>query len=277
MAPAIPFFYQLFMTNSDDFLPVTFFNLKGTDHNPRKPSQYNGTHNDLYSLFNSTCSEPKCGPYLYPLTHSDGATFAPTHASTYLSWVLYLTDDLYESLQAFHERFSSLKCTGCKNDSKCQPHNPGDHASQCTCPSIVDCADVLPLLYRDGFRFLSAFRLKGMKKESSEKGYTQTAETKRQCSAFATQLQSVISGNPLTKLLESIDDFLFLFRYYFLGNLSAFWTIYMCLILYTFFFLLDTLHLRSHLKLTSSHTVPHLALLTSGKPLPITKLTYIGQ
>ncbi|GIX61411.1 variant erythrocyte surface antigen-1 family protein [Babesia caballi] len=82
---------------------------------------------------------------------------------------------------------------------------------------------------------------------------------------------------PLAKLLESIDSFLYLFRYYFLSNLSGFWSIYVCIILYTFFFLLDTLHLCSHLSLTSSHVVPALALLTSGKPLSITKLTYIGQ
>ncbi|GIX64789.1 uncharacterized protein BcabD6B2_42240 [Babesia caballi] len=260
----LPFSYQL--TSESGQKLKTFV---GTGHSGHSTA-------DLSSLYSSGCKEKgnNCGPYLYPLTHSDGATFgkpAP-YASTYLSWVLYLTDELETGFQELLDTFNGHVCKGCKHNC-----SNGHSGSTCQCPSVVDCADVLPLLYRHGFRFLSAFRLKGMKNEGIGKGYSQTAETKRQCSAFATQLQSVINGEPLTKLLESIDEFLYLFRHYFLSNLSTFWTIYTCLILYTFFFLLDTLHLRSHLKLTSSHTVPPLALLTSAKPLPIAKLTYIGQ
>ncbi|GIX62599.1 variant erythrocyte surface antigen-1 family protein [Babesia caballi] len=230
---------------------------------------------DLTSLYSPKCKEKgnNCGPYLYPLTYSDGATYAPAHAAVYLSWVLYLTDELYESLQEFLDTFNGHACKNCTH--RCA-HST---ASPCSCPSVVDCADVLPLLYRHGFRFLSAFTLKGMhyEKVSPKKVYKQTAETKRTCQQFRSQLQSVITGEPLSSLLTSIDDFLFVFRYYFLSNLSGFWSIYICLILYTFFFLLDTLHLRSHLKLTSSHMVPPLSLLTSGKPLPITKLAYLRQ
>ncbi|GIX62285.1 variant erythrocyte surface antigen-1 family protein [Babesia caballi] len=132
---------------------------------------------DLTSLYSSGCnkSTQTCGPYLYPLTHSDGATFgkpAP-YASTYLSWVLYLTDELYESLQEFLDTINGHACKGCKHNC-----SNGHAGSTCQCPSVVDCADVLPLLYRHGFRFLSAFRLKGMKNEGIGKGYNQTAETK---------------------------------------------------------------------------------------------------
>ncbi|GIX65455.1 variant erythrocyte surface antigen-1 family protein [Babesia caballi] len=267
----LPFSYQL---TSESGQKLNKF--VGTGHSGHSTA-------DLSSLYSSGCKEKgnNCGPYLYPLTHSDGATFgkpAP-YASTYLSWVLYLTDELETGLQELLDTFKNIDCSksGCIGKSQCN-HSAGQHgSSNCSCPSVVDCADVLPLLYRHGFRFLSAFRLKGMKNEGIGKGYSQTAETKRQCSAFATQLQSVISGNPLSDLLTSIDEFLYLFRFYFLYKLSAFWSIYISLILYTFFFLLDTLHLRSHLKLTSSHVVPPLALLTSGTLLPVTKLTYIGQ
>ncbi|GIX65934.1 variant erythrocyte surface antigen-1 family protein [Babesia caballi] len=264
--------YTPFSSTVKDHLDV-LKTLVGTGH-----TDSHGTA-DLTSLYSSGCNQQNqtCGPYLYPLTHSDGATFAPTHASAYLSWVLYLTDDLYESLQAFHERFSSLKCTGCKNDSKCASHNPGQHASQCQCPSIVQCADALTVFYEYGFHFQDAFWLKGWTYDKRQQRWNTSNANKRSCNAFHSQLQSVIAGNPLSSLLTSIDDFLFLFRYYFLGHLSGFWTIYICIIMYTFFFLLDTLHLRSHLKLTSSHKVPPLALLTSGTSLPITKLTYIGQ
>ncbi|GIX61933.1 variant erythrocyte surface antigen-1 family protein [Babesia caballi] len=230
---------------------------------------------DLMSLYDSECTgnNTTCGKYLEALGISSGATFADDYAFTYLSWAAYLTDDLYDSLQEFLDTFNGHACKGCTGCSN------NHSASECQCASVVDCADVLPLLYSNGFNFKDAFSLKGMewKDIKAKNEYKQTSETKRQCSAFANQLQSVISGNPLSNLLTSIDYFLFLFRYYFLSNLSAFWNIYMCLILYTLFFLLDTLHLRSHLKFTSSHMVPPLRLLTSGTHLPVTKLTYIGQ
>ncbi|GIX64810.1 variant erythrocyte surface antigen-1 family protein [Babesia caballi] len=215
-----------------------------------------------------------CGPYLYPFTVSNGATFgmpAP-YASVYLSWIVYLTDDLETGFQELLDEFKYIDCTktGCRKSTigqtKCeQSHLPGTHgnSNECKCDSVVHCGGVLPLLYRYGFTFGSVSQLSG--------------NNKRTCENFHSQLQSVINGQPLRDLFESIYYFLFLFRYYFLCNLSGFWSIYIGLILYTFFFLLDTLQLRSRLKLTSSHVVPPLALLTSGKPLPITKLTYIGQ
>ncbi|GIX62564.1 uncharacterized protein BcabD6B2_19990 [Babesia caballi] len=242
-------------------------------------SGHSNTHPDLVSLTNSTCNQQQqtCGPYLSPLSLSNGATFGKTapYASTYLSWMFYLTDDLQSGFQEFLDEFKNIDCSnmGCRgkggSQQACQLQHPGTHGSDqsCQCDSVVHCGGVLPLLYRYGFTFSDMGALFG-------EGNT---NTKRTCANFHTQLQSVISGNPLSSLLTSIDDFLFLFRYYFLGNLSAFWTIYIGLILYTFFFLLDTLHLRSHLKLASSHVLPPLALLTSGKPLPITKLKYITQ
>ncbi|GIX62549.1 variant erythrocyte surface antigen-1 family protein [Babesia caballi] len=231
---------------------------------------------DLMSLYDSECTgnNATCGKYLEALGISYGATFADKYASTYLTWALYLTDDIYESLQEFLDTFNGHSCKGCKSSSTSSSHTS---ASQCQCPSVVDCGDVLPHLYSNGFNFKDAFSLKGMQYTNQKVNYTQTAASKRQCSAFANQLQAVISGNPLSSLLTSIDYFLFLFRFYFFYNQSAFWTIYVCLILYTFFFLLDTLRVRSHLKITASHTFPPLSLLTSGNPLPVTKLTYITQ
>ncbi|GIX66404.1 variant erythrocyte surface antigen-1 family protein [Babesia caballi] len=155
----LPFWYNIFMVKPDDSLPARPFRLKSTDHKSGKPFQYNGTHNDLYSLFNSTCSQPNCGPYLYPLTHSDGATFAPTHASIYLSWVLYLSDDLQSWFQDMLDEFKNIDCsrTGCK-ECKCES---GQHGipNTCTCPSVVQCGGTLPLLYQHGFRYNNPFVL----------------------------------------------------------------------------------------------------------------------
>ncbi|GIX62466.1 variant erythrocyte surface antigen-1 family protein [Babesia caballi] len=242
-------------------------------------SQHNTA--DLKSLSNSGCKNQgnTCGPYLSPLTISNGATFgkpAP-YASTYLSWMVYLTDDIETGFQELLDEFKNIDCSkkGCRgkagSQQACISHAPGTHgtSNECKCDSVVHCGGVLPLLYRYGFTFGSTGDLFG-------EG-TNGTNTKRTCKAFANQLQSVITGKPLQDLFESIDTFLFVFRYYFLGNLSGFWSVYVCIIVYTFFFLLDTLHLRSHLKLTSSHMVPPIGLLTSGKPIPVTKLTYIGQ
>ncbi|GIX62504.1 uncharacterized protein BcabD6B2_19390 [Babesia caballi] len=270
MAPAIPFLYQLFMFEEKGFLPLVLFDLKGIPHQTSNTPQYKGNHDDFYSLFNSDCSNPNtCGKYLYPLTHSDGATYAPRNASTYLSWVLYLTDDLQSWFQEMLDEFKNIDCskTGCAGQPKCSKHHAsgthGTDTSQCSCPSVVQCGGTLPLLYRHGFRYYSPFELMGGSKDN----------TKRDCKAFAQQLQSVISGNPLDKLITTIDTFLYAIRWEFFSKLSGFWTIYTGLILYTFFFLLDTLRLRSHLHFPSSNSIAPISLLGTGKAPTLKKFT----
>ncbi|GIX63609.1 variant erythrocyte surface antigen-1 family protein [Babesia caballi] len=253
----LPFSHQLKNESGQKLLA-----LVGTGHT-------NGHETaDLTSLTNSNCSQQQqaCGPYLYPFTVSNGATFgkpAP-YATAYLSWMVYLTEDFHEWFQNLLDEFKNIDCskTGCVM-CKDKDHKPGTHGTtsdQCKCDSVVHCGGVLPLLYRYGFTFGSVNQLSG--------------NNKRTCDKLATQLQNVIKGEPLNKLITTIDDFLYMFRIYFFYNQSTFWTIYVCIILYTFFFLLDTLRVRSHLKLASSHTVPPLALLATGKAPALTKLTY---
>ncbi|GIX62707.1 variant erythrocyte surface antigen-1 family protein [Babesia caballi] len=264
----LPFLYNIFMVTPTHSLPVALFNLKGTDHG----SSYQGTHNDLFGLYNPQCTGRDCGKYLMPLCFSNGATYAPEYASSYLSWVLYVTDDLESGFEKLLEDFQNIDCrkSGCVK-CKDKDHRPGEHGinDACSCPSVVHCGGTLPILYSNGFDFYYAYDLCG---ENSNGKY------KKSCQQFHTQLTKVLQPEaPLDKLITTIDAFLYAIRWEFFSKLSGFWTIYMCLILYTFFFLLDTLHLRSHLKFTLSHTVPPLALLTSGNPLPTTKLAYIGQ
>ncbi|GIX63096.1 variant erythrocyte surface antigen-1 family protein [Babesia caballi] len=239
---------------------LTIMNGSDASHSYRPHSSA-----DLMSLYYPKCSGTNCGPYLNPITYTTGTIFSRNYASTYLSWVLYLADDFYDWLNELLERFNSVTCESCGHscDSSGHPNNHGS-GQACRCPSITQCADVLPLFYEYGFTMLDAKILKGI-------------QTKRTCNTFHTQLQSVINGDPLYKLLIAVDRFLYAIRWEFFSKLSGFWTIYICLILYTFFFLLDTLHLRYHLKLTASHVIPPLALLTTGKARALTKLTYIGQ
>ncbi|GIX62296.1 extracellular matrix-binding ebh, putative [Babesia caballi] len=273
----LPFWYNIFMVKSDDSLPVRLFNLKGTDH---KPSTYkNRQHNDLFGLYNPQCSEPNCGKYLMPLCFSNGATFAPRHASSYLSWVLYLTNDLQSGFEKMLDDFENIDCsqTGCRissNGKQCTC-SPAIHGSvECSCESVVQCGGTLPILYGNGFDFYNVSDLCGWQYSGGK--WNKSVTNLRNCRQFHTQLTNLLSPEaPLNNLITTIDTFLYAIRWEFFSKLSAFWTIYICLILYTFFFLLDTLRVRSHLHFPSSHGIPPIGLLTTRKPTVLTKLSKI--
>ncbi|GIX64522.1 extracellular matrix-binding ebh [Babesia caballi] len=306
MAPAIPFLYQLFMAKDSNSLPGTLFDLNQHCHtkenksdaivNGQKPRTIIVVHhksggclqtNDLWSLYQPVgqkpsktgdtdpykdCRDQNCGGYLYPLTHSDGSTYDPKHASSYLSWLLYLGDDFEIGLRYMLDDFKNIDCktSGCSGKKCSKPHQPGTHGTdaECSCDSVVYCGGVLPLLYRYGFKFYSPYSLSG------DIG---GIKTKRNCNACHTQLQSVVNGDPLSSFLTSIDTFLYAIRWEFFSKLSGFWSIYVCLILYTFFFLLDTLRVRSHLHFPPSNSIAPITLLSTGKAPGLrtfTKLTY---
>ncbi|GIX62282.1 uncharacterized protein BcabD6B2_17170 [Babesia caballi] len=120
MAPAIPFLYRLFMAEDFNSLPGTLFDLNQHCHEkenksdaivggqkPRtitvlnhKSGECTTSPNDLWSIFqpvalkpsqpgdtdtHAACRGKDCGGYLYPLTSAHGTTFAPKHASAYLT------------------------------------------------------------------------------------------------------------------------------------------------------------------------------------------------
>ncbi|GIX61866.1 variant erythrocyte surface antigen-1 family protein [Babesia caballi] len=298
MAPSIPFLYQLFMMDESKFLPITFFNLRQQCHRykggrnialeHKDPAGVPCSHSDsnspadLHSLYQPVGPKPRtsggtdpyeacrnggCGPYLYPLTHTDGATYVPVLASAYLSWFLYLSDDFEAGLRDMLERFKGLECTKCKNSC----HSDSTGSASCSCPSIVECSGVLPLLYSNGFSFGNAYSLKG--------GTQGTDPMKRNCQKFHSQLTAVLAQNesaPLFKLLLTIDDFLYMFRFYFFYNLSSFWILYVCIVLYIYLLRADLLHIRSHVHFPSSHGIPSIGLLSTGKPTVLTKLSNLA-
>ncbi|GIX65163.1 extracellular matrix-binding ebh [Babesia caballi] len=296
MAPAIPFLYQLFMAKDPNTLPGALFDLTKHCHKWDRSGQLkHESHssgkscpnpNDLWSLYQGLtatarqnkdiyedCRKANCGGYLYPLTHTFGSTFAPKHASSYLSWFIHLTDDLEAGLREILERFKGLSCTNCKINC----HSDFTGSPSCSCPSLLECADVLPLLYDCGFSFNNAYYLKGVKYDGQR--FQPDPQNNRTCGKFSNQLSAVLDSTqetPLLRLLLTIDDFLYLFRFYFCYNLSAIWMLYLCIIIYTLFFILDTLHIRSHLRFSSSHILPPTPLLTAGKALALTKLGYFA-
>ncbi|GIX62278.1 variant erythrocyte surface antigen-1, alpha subunit [Babesia caballi] len=212
MAPSIPFLYQLFMAKDVDSLPVVLFDLyqqchkvetnvggrMTVTHNVDGVSHHN--HNcstspaDLFSLQISQCTGPNCGPYLSPLTHALVSAFAAKHASSYLSWVLYLTDDVREWLNELKRQFQQLECSQCS--STCQSGgncHVGTNVT-CQCDSVVRCSGVLPLLYANGFTFGNAYSLKG--------GMQGRDSTKRSCQQFYKQLTAVLAQNENTPLYK---------------------------------------------------------------------------
>ncbi|GIX63897.1 variant erythrocyte surface antigen-1 family protein [Babesia caballi] len=282
MGQTIPFLYQLFTFDESKFLPDLIFDL--TQHCHRRHVGSNGsrvTHtnpsnqpcsnpNDLWSLCQpvsntgnmSDCKSGTCGGYLQPLTHALGSAFAPTYASSYLSWLLYLADDLQSWFQAMLDEFKNIRCDNCSPKCSCTKGRHG--SSNCSCTSIVKCTGALPLLYANGFSFHNAYLLND-------------TQNKRTCKNFHDQLSAVLAqdeNTPLFKLLLTIDDFLYMFRFYFFYNLSSFWIIYVCIVLYIYFLRTDLLHLKSHVHFPSSHGIPPITLLTTGKSPSITKLTY---
>ncbi|GIX65191.1 variant erythrocyte surface antigen-1 family protein [Babesia caballi] len=292
MAPAIPFLYQLFMTEDPNTLPGAIFDLTQHCHgyeasdggtikivhkSPGFPAIDGHTcsePSDLWSLYypisqasavgakdtHSACRNKNCGGYLEPLTLTHGATFSPSTAAAYLSWMAYLTDDMYGWLSEMRDDFNNISCEHCNR--QCQQGTPCHADSACSCPSVVQCAGVLPLLYRHGFQFHDAFSLKD-------------TSTIRSCQKFQTALSNVLSANaPLAKLLESIDDFLYMFRFYFFYNLSSFWLCSLTILLYFIFYGIDVLHFKSHVHFPSSHSIPPVALLTTGTAPALTKLNY---
>ncbi|GIX62509.1 variant erythrocyte surface antigen-1 family protein [Babesia caballi] len=296
MAPAIPFLYQLFMADDVHFLPGALFDLtqhchkwEGDQykHEPDSsasiPKHDCSQHTaDLWSLYNPigdkakypNCSNKNCGGYLEPLTFTDGVAFSPFSAPAYLSWMVYLTDDLYEKLSEMRDDFNNISCEQC--GSQCNPRKSCHATSaQCSCASVVTCTGVIPLIYRHGLQFYGSYSLNGFTWEHRTKSWKPDSSIKRNCQNFHSALSNVLSPDaPLAKLLESIDSFLYMFRLYFFYNLSSFWLCSLIILLYFIFYGIDVLHLQSHVHLPSSHTVPPIGLLTTGKAPVLTKLTY---
>ncbi|GIX62834.1 ribosome binding protein [Babesia caballi] len=292
----LPFWFQLFMVNGSRDLPLALFDLRqqchkeGTGnaiiHNGATDSS-NSNHNcsshpgDLWSLFSKVsaapggrrtdkhdaCRKSNCGGYLFPLSYTKGSTFAPKFAMTYLSWVLYLADDLQNGLQ---EMLVEFKAVTCGLDSVGH-----DKSGNCSCHSVVQCGGVLPLLYTNGFNFDTTTLLNGWTKQSGGRNWKHETSLTRSCQKFHSALSNVLSeGAPLHNLLLAIDEFLYYVRFRFMSLVSSFWLCSLLILLYFILYGIDVLHVKSHLHFPSSDGIPPIGLFTTGKAPALTKLTY---
>ncbi|GIX65240.1 variant erythrocyte surface antigen-1 family protein [Babesia caballi] len=278
----LPFWFQLFMVDDSRDMAGALFDLRQHCHNqngvsdtskhydPSGEACAHTTDNaaDLWSLYYPQCTgQNYCGKYLFPLCHSIGSTFAPKFAVTYLSWVLYLGDDLQSGFRQMLDDFNDIKCTS---------HLETSHRSGCSCSSVVHCSGVLPLFYTNGFRFTDAEALNGWTYDSTRsQAWQYNPGNVKTCANFHSQLSNVLSeGAPLHNLLLAIDEFLYYVRFRFMSMVSSFWLCSLAILLYFIFYGIDVLHLQSHAHFPSSHIMPPIGLLTTGKGPALTKLTY---
>ncbi|GIX65030.1 variant erythrocyte surface antigen-1 family protein [Babesia caballi] len=241
------------------------------------------TANDLWSIHQGVndpkkrhkdCAAQNCGGYLNSLTLASGAVFAPDFAATYLSWLVYLTEEFYEWLNEFLVSFNNISCEHCT--PSCNPGKTCHSTSTegCKCKSVVWCTGVLSLFYQYGFNFASASSLNGQYSQR------QTSETVRTCEKFAQQLRGVLAKDdttPLWNLIKAIDNFLFYVRLIFLLLIGSVWTLVFVITFKILIIKLDLLHIRSHMHLPSSHKILPDALLTTGKASARTKLLHYMQ
>ncbi|ORM39722.1 uncharacterized protein BXIN_0134 [Babesia sp. Xinjiang] len=195
--------------------------------------------------------------------------FCGEFAEPYLSWIIYLTEDLKTGLEQLLTEFRSIDCSkngGCKHTKgpKCTTdcHNDKSH---CQCDTIVQCAGALYVFYRFGFTFENVHALNGTAKE--ENPGTGIKKYQHQCSDFSTQLRTVLDSDLFSKLLEAIYTFLKNIRLPFVLYLLTFWLVVVAYLSYGLTIPLDLLYIRSHWRLARSHKVTPLFLL-SQKLLP---------
>ncbi|GIX61468.1 variant erythrocyte surface antigen-1 family protein [Babesia caballi] len=284
----LPFWFQLFMVEGSKELPGALFDLRQHCHKQAIPSNgvlwslhepaYSPSSNskhicstspaDLTSLYYPQCTgQNSCGPYLSPLCHTIGSTFAPMFASAYLSWVLYLTDYLQSKFQVLLEEFQTIQC-GSNSATK------HDESGSCSCASVVQCSGILPLLYKRGFYYNNMEALNGLRFDIRN-GWIPDKSKMRTCANFHTALSNVLTdGAPLHNLLLAIDEFLYYVRFRFMSMISSFWLCSLAILLYFIIYGIDVLHLKSHVHFPSSHGIPPIGLVTTGKAPALTKLTY---
>ncbi|KAK1935281.1 variant erythrocyte surface antigen-1 family protein [Babesia divergens] len=193
-----------------------------------KGSSHSGSHPyDLRSL--SECHVPQgaaaevtCGQYLNSLTGDVYDIFIDS-PDVYLSWICYLPKDFKTLLEEFKQKFSDCCSSG-------------------KCPKIVECPCALPLIYSQGFQFMSPNDLNG--------------GTPKKCSDFLDQLGKVLEENsPLGLLIKAIDAFLWSIRLPFVYTFLYIWILVISYFYYVQFYKLDLLHIDSHLHLPRSFKI----------------------
>ncbi|GBE60926.1 ribosome binding protein, putative [Babesia ovata] len=185
----------------------------------------------LSTLLGCDITNAQCPQLMKPITYRAYALYSSSFVHHYLSWVVHLTDRLWESLTKLHCDFEKLQCPGSK--------------------PLHQCPEALPLLYSHGF--------------TPPEGTSKPSLT---CSELVAKLEQVANGQPIAKLMTAMDLFLYRIRAPFLYTVFTLWLTATLYIVHALLFRLDVLRIRSHLLSSkASHLIDVKALLTKGRKM----------
>ncbi|GBE61156.1 ribosome binding protein [Babesia ovata] len=129
--------------------------------------------NTLSTLLGCDIDNSQCPQHLSPITYRAYALYSSSFVHHYFSWAAYLADRLWDSLIRLRCDLEDLQC----HDSKAKALNRCDNA--------------MPLLYSHGFTPPEGMSTSLIK-----------------CSDVGSNLEEVISGGPIARLMSCMDEFL---------------------------------------------------------------------
>ncbi|CDR97490.1 hypothetical protein BBBOND_0313920 [Babesia bigemina] len=229
------------------------------------------TNADLYTLCtDKSCVYPNrnvyCGPYLYSLSSDAYSCLAIKHSGLYLSWALYLPWTFYQYLKSLLDAFCAISCQywGCRSCLIGDTCKPGKHGVDynCKCNALVRCRGVLGAFYGYGFTFGDSMKLLEQ-------------HHRRYCHDFTKQLQNVLTSKCFGNLLTKCDDFLWQIRLPFFYLVLPLWSLSLFYLICVMVGRLDVLHIRSHLRIPSSHKITAQSLLAAAQVGRLAKISYL--
>ncbi|CDR71676.1 hypothetical protein, conserved [Babesia bigemina] len=255
-----------------DYDKLNVYHLFTPSHSALKKGHSDGS---LGSLVCSSRDSVVCGPYLRPISHAIYETFSSKHADKYLSWIVYLTATFYDLLKKLYD-----EC-----NSKCGSRGSNCHGKACIkectttsttykppryhdpkCKSIVKCNATLPTLAKYGFVLGDPERLSG----------SERSQTKRTCRDFCNVFAEAFEKDShLVKFFKAIDNFMFTIRAPFLWMTVALWSLSLFYLICVMVGRLDVLHIRSHLRIPSSHKITAQSLLAAAQVGRLAKISYL--
>ncbi|CDR71367.1 hypothetical protein, conserved [Babesia bigemina] len=268
---------KAYFENPYDLNPTTILN---SSHHHDRSGNNNHLTGDLFSLvycnYATDASVRPCGYYLKPLSEDISCIFSYRNADKYLSWVVYLTETFYNLL---HQLWKEC-CDNCTSPgSKChgkvciencplsneKPQSSDNHDPGCK--SIVQCPATRPTLSKYGFTLYSPHKLTGA---------GTFANQKRTCKDFCDALKIIVGENSvLIDLRQRIDNFIWTIREPFTYLVLALWSLSLFYLLCVMVGRLDVLHIRSHLRIPSSHKITAQSLLAAAQVGRLAKISYL--
>ncbi|CDR71480.1 hypothetical protein, conserved [Babesia bigemina] len=245
--------------------------LRNAYHSHRPDGHKTYSEADLSTLSVSTpctfASSDKihCAPYLRALCDDSYTYLAEKHSELYFSWALYLPLALYDCLKSLLDSFGNISCrdwgcSRCTHGTKC---SRGKHGMEnCQCRGIVECRGVSSTFYSYGFTFRDSTKLHG----DTSKSY---------CHHFYIQLKNVLQSTHFTALFKECDEFLFTIREPFIWLNVALWSLSLFYLICVMVGRLDVLHIRSHLRIPSSHKITAQSLLAAAQVGRLAKISYL--